>query len=831
MSQSPRRSNGRRVRPGLLLFALLVGVLLAWLVPTTVLPLLSDKSASSREPPAASRREGDWTVTPLGDLRLSHVCPERHRLLVGCKGRAPELWDTRAGRRVAVLWQHQGSLGASAWSPDKARFVTAAEIGYFKDSGGQATFIRPVYIWQTDTGRLIKKIDVDLSAGTRDSTDWQVRWLGENTLLLELYARLNPARASVRTVLALLDVKKGHVTAWAWPLQIGEALTLAPDGKRAVATHQYSFYKSAGGGGVARGGRGITYTVHLIDLAGLKVIATLDDGEQPGPAVEQRSVGNVAWSPDSRRVVTVASDHTARVWDGLTGKPLCTLVGHSDWIVSVCFSPDAARVLTASEDDTARVWDAVTGRPVATLAGHTAGLFEAVFDPAGRRALTCSEDQTARLWDARTGKPLRVWADHESNVCGVEFLAGGKQVRTRTARGIVRVWSALTGALLSEKKPERNVSYRYGNCFLRDSGGLTEVWVGPPGAVPPPVNDGRETIVFGESVITDDSPNAGLARPRLTLKGHKGSVGTVAFSSDGKVLASAGDDRAVIVWEPARWDRVTGRGRTILRQPVEVRSMALSPDGRTVAAGCEDGLVRFWDMAGVKERLAVKRHAGAVACLAFTSDGKALASGGIDRAVKVWDLGGAKERWAAAAPLGSPKAVAFSPDGALLAAAGTAREGWQEGGNEAGRPGEVVLWDAASGVERRRLKGHEDEVSAVVFTPDSKTLITASADKTVRLWDVATGEERAVLNGHTGWVTSVAVSRDGKLLASGDWQGTIRLWEAETGKSLAAFKGYTNWVNSLAFTPDGKTLASGGADGLSLWDVTERLRRNALKGQ
>jgi WD40 repeat protein len=748
-------------------------------------------------------------------MRINHYCRERHRLLVGCKNKAPELWDTQSGQRVAVLADHEGLLEACDWSPDKSRFATGTEVGFYNSITGREKIVRPVCVWDTATGRLVRKIPIDLSGrDVRDSTDWQLRWLDGQTILLELHARWNPARASVWTIFARLDLDKGMVTRLTGPREIGESLTLSPDGKRAVATREYSFLKNAGGG-VGRGGRGTTYTVHLIDLTGLTVIATLDDANPPGPNREMRSVGNVVWSSDGRRVVTVGSDHTARVWDGFTGKSVSTLLGHRDWIVRVAFSLDARQVLTASEDDTAKVWDAATGKTVATLSGHTAGLFDAVFDPTGRRALTCSEDRTARLWDARTGKLLRVWPDHEGNVCRVEFLGDGKQVRTQTARGIVRIWSAQSGALLSTTKPERNVSYRFGNCFLRDNGESTEMWVGPAVEVPPPTNDGRQRMILGEPVITDDSPNAALVQPRSVFHGHKGHVTTVAFSADGNTLASAGNDQAVILWDMKQWDRVTGRGRVVLRHDVEVRSMALTADGRTVAAGCEDGSVRLWDTGGATKRRMLKSHRGAVACLVFSPDGTAVASAGLDKVVKVCEVAGGKELFAVVAALAEASAVAFSPDGKLLAVGGS---------NGANTPGEIVLCDAVTGKELRRLQGHTSEVKAVTFTPDGKSLVSGGWDGTVRLWDTRMWKERARLTGHAKWVEAVAVSADSKLLASGDWEGTIRLWDAASGKERAVFKGHDSGANCLAFTPDGKSLASG-VDGVMLWDVAEILKR------
>jgi WD40 repeat protein len=808
--ESPEMRRFRwRVRLGLLLVALLpLRVFLVGLESAGNLPLPGDGPADSRRAPSGAHREGEWEVTRLGHLRLSHFWPGPHRLLVGCEEKAPELWDTESGKRVAALREQPGTLQTCASAPGGSLFVTAAEVVSFRGTGGRGQ----IFLWETATGKLVKQIDVDVSgAQVRDSTDWQIHWLDRRTLLLQCHHRWG-VRASEWTVLGLVDVERGRVVKMSNRLEIGEELVLSPDGKRAFTTRQYWVYKGAHGG-ISWVGRGVTYETHLVDLAELGVVALLDGRPWESPA--DRKIHAGTWSPDGRYVATVGSDHTACVWDGQTGQLVSQLLGHTDWILSVCFSADGALILTASEDDTARVWESATGKPVATLLGHTAGLYQAVFDPTATRVVTGSEDQTARLWDARTGKLLRAWPGHESNVREVEFLEGGKQVRTQTVRGVVRIWSAEDGALLSEERLGRNVSYRYDNCFLRDSGGITEVWVGPPSAVPP-VKDREERLVFGETVLRDDSPDYGLAQPRLTLKGHKHDVKAVAFTADGKTLASAGEDKVAILWDLERWDRVTGAGRVVLRQPVPVRSMALAKTGRTLATGGEDGSVRLWDAAAARERAVVPMHPKSVQCLAFSPDGSALASAGYDNTVTVWEVAAARERFRIDGALETPTAVAFTPDGRVLAASG-------RGG--ADHTGLVVLWDAATGKELRRLRGHTAEVTGIAFSPDGNVLASAGMDRTVKFWDVATGKERVTLTGHSAWVVSVAFSADGKLLASGDWEGTIRLWDAINGKERAAFKGHITWVNSLAFTPDGKTLASGAGD-LLLWDVEELLKRS-----
>jgi WD40 repeat protein len=279
------------------------------------------------------------------------------------------------------------------------------------------------------------------------------------------------------------------------------------------------------------------------------------------------TVVNAVWSPDGRRVALVCSDNVVGIWDGETGKSICRLKGHGNWVLSVCFSPDNKRVLTASEDETARVWDPTTGKAVATLTGHTAGLTDAAFDPSGAKVVTAGEDQTARLWNAATGKQLRVLADHESAVRRVAFDEDGERVYIQTARGVERNWSAADGSLLTEKTPDKERTdfwtQKYDACFLRQRQDGAEIWVGPSGASPPAEKrPNMRFLTSGPALETDDPNTAGMAQSRLSLPG-KSWIYSAAIARDGSTLATGEEDQ-VMVWKPAEWDRVTGKGRTVL---------------------------------------------------------------------------------------------------------------------------------------------------------------------------------------------------------------------------------------------------------------------------
>ena len=248
-----------------------------------------------------------------------------------------------------------------------------------------------------------------------------------------------------------------------------------------------------------------------------------------------------------------------------------------------------------------------------------------------------------------------------------------------------------------------------------------------------------------------------------------------------------------------------------------VFAVAFSPDGKLLATGSSDGVVRCCEVTSGKELLSCKGHSDWVRSVAFSPDGKTLASGSRDKTIKLWDCrsGECLQTWQGHSNW--VHSVVFSPDGKTLASGS--------------RDKTIKLWDCRSGECLQTWQGHSNWVHLVAFSPDGKTLASGSRDKTIKLWDCRSGECLQTWQGHSNWVHSVAFSPDGKTLASGSRDQTIKLWDCHSGECLQTLQGHSGRVNSVAFSPDGQTLASGSKDQtIKLWDCCSGECLQTLQG-
>ncbi|MFH0899263.1 MAG: WD40 repeat domain-containing protein, partial [Pseudomonadota bacterium] len=355
-----------------------------------------------------------------------------------------------------------------------------------------------------------------------------------------------------------------------------------------------------------------------------------------------------------------------------------------------------------------------------------------------------------------------------------------------------------------------------------------------------------------------------------TLGGHKKDVPSVAISSDGKRLASAGRDGTVRIFTmppsgiPERtlevgtslnmvafspdgsvvavggqskkislFDAGSGKEVELIGSDAGSTALAFSPDGRLLASGSPDNSISLLSVDSGEEVGALRGHTASLLMLSFSPDGKLLASGSMDKSVRLWDVTRGETIGIQGSRGEIIRGVAFSGDGSRVALAGL--------------DAKLRLWRVASASDgvgtianrqgmggdggHQGEHGHKLAATGLDFSPDGRLLVSSGVDETLRVWDVKTGEEKQQFTGHRGYVETVAMSPDGMLIASGGHDMAIRLWDASSGRLLRLLSGHVSWVRGVVFSAGGKTLVSGCADRtIRLWDAATGVEIRKLVG-
>jgi WD40 repeat protein len=532
-------------------------------------------------------------------------------------------------------------------------------------------------------------------------------------------------------------------------------------------------------------------TIRLLNAATGNVIRAIPGSRFPA--------ASVAFCPDHRHIASGGEDGVVRIWDSTTGDLRRTFGGfftkHNLKITSMAFSPNGQHLASASADGTVKIWAAATGELIRTFSEHQGAVYALAFSPDGQNLASGSADRTVKIWHPANGKIMRVLPSQSNAILSVVFAPNGQWLATAAGDPAlirmgneVKVWD-LASAQEVRRLRGHTDSVR---CVAVSQDGT------------------RLATASWDGTVKVWDP---LGRTEVLSHSETCSFRTVAFSPDGVRLAAGSDctlrANRQNIGAVNVWDARTGQELWMCQaHRKEVTNLAYSSDGKHLASSGSDQWLKMWNAASGANVFSLDGRTPRLNALAFSLDGQRLASAGSDRKPKIWDTTTHRELFALSEHKATIAAMAFDSDVKRLAVAS----------------GSVVtLWDLTTRKELFHLSGHRPNsmIKAIAFSADGTRLASAASDWTVKVWDTATGAELATLRGHTGVVASVAFSPDGQRIASASWDHTVKIWHATTGQEILTLTGHTNFVAGVAYSPDGTRLASVGWDGTArIWDAT-----------
>jgi WD40 repeat protein len=736
----------------------------------------------------ASGKELRVTAAATANVTSVALSPKADVIAGGAADSRLTFWNANDGKPISQVIAHQGPVTGVSFHPTTPQVLTGGSDGLLKLWALPA----PSKVLPHPDGALCTAISPDGKRLFTGGADKILRsWDTVKNVVEKQYTGHTGAVTAVAANATLLFSGGADATIRLWNAKDSDVL----------------------------GGHTATVTSLALNAAGTQLASSSDDGHvklwqlplvAPKPFMHPDQVISLTVSADGAKLLTGGNDKIARLWNLGNAAKEKEFAAHSSALHAVALSANGALAAGGGADKSFTVWNVADAKPIKKIDNLAGAVQSLAFAADGKIIAAGLGDNSIRLIDFAAGKEIKNLTGHKGAVTALAFTPKGDQIVSASADKTVQLWNVADG--MSKKTfehvgPVTSLSVRKdGGAVAAAADKIVKVWnLAGNEVVSFTTHADIKGIAFapdGSRIVVAGSDN------RARIYGLDGKVQEY-FSHDGAILAAAFVDAKRIVTASADKTAKLWTSSLVWQKSHAgpVRQVLFSPKGDQVLSAGADGFFKMWNSADGKELKALKAHAGAMS-LSLNADGTRMATAGDDKNVKVWNLQAKDDKPAAEFKVPDPaQSVTISPNGQRVAVAC------------AEKPGNPVrVFDVAAGKEVFILPDHTGPVPALTFLGDNRTLLSASADKTVRYSDIPV---LSVLAAHQDGVIDVHFSSNGSQALSAGADKTVKLWDLAKNVVVKTFGPVADPIKSLTWSKDNTLIGVASGKVVKIWNAAD----------